>query len=259
MADAATASRLARGQRLAAADADEGAHLHRAHRRHPLLLADRPDFPVDRQPDPDVEARRAQRLPGHGHDLRHHHRRHRPLGRLDRRPVRHGGRLSGAQRHRPADRLHGLFQRARDHPHHARRRHPDRRDQRTADHPAQRRAFHRHARHALRRARRGTAVVRRPHLPESRRQSRPRQHRLRLSRRRAHPRPAGVGLAAHRGGARQPPISPATRRSAAISSPSAATSARRASPASASTWSRCSSTCSPASARRSSASSSPPS
>ena len=49
---------------------------------------DRADLPVDRQPDPDVEARGAERLPGDGHDLRHHHRRHRPFGRLDRRPLR---------------------------------------------------------------------------------------------------------------------------------------------------------------------------
>ena len=159
-----------------------------------LLLAGGADLPVDRQPDPDVEARGAERLPRHGHDLRHHHRRHRPVGRLDRRAVRHGRRLPGAQRHRPADRLYDLLQRRRDHADHARRRHPDRRGQRAADHPAQRRAVHRHARHALRRARLRAAVVGRPHLPEPRRQSRSRHDRLRLPRRGQPPRPAGRDL-----------------------------------------------------------------
>ena len=45
-----------------------------------------PNFLSTANLDPDVQACRAQRLPGHGHDLRHHHRRHRPVGRLDRRP-----------------------------------------------------------------------------------------------------------------------------------------------------------------------------
>ena len=60
-----------------------------------------PNFLSAANADPDVQACRPQRLPRHRHDLRHHHRRHRPVGRLDRRAVRHGRGLSGPQRHRP--------------------------------------------------------------------------------------------------------------------------------------------------------------
>ncbi len=54
----------------------------------------------------DVEARRPQRVPRDRHDLRHHHRRDRPVGRFDRRLVRHGGRRSDPARDRSQVRLH---------------------------------------------------------------------------------------------------------------------------------------------------------
>ena len=167
-----------------------------------------PNFLSTANLHPDVEARGAERLPRHGHDLRHHHRRHRPVGRLDRRALRHGRRLSGAQRHRPADRLHGLFQRPRDHPDHARRRHPDRRDQRAADHQAQRRAVHRDARHALCRARRWRCCRRTAAPSRTSSATRTRHHRLRLSRRGPHPRPAGLDLDPDRAWRWARPISP---------------------------------------------------
>ena len=48
--------------------------------------------PDDRQPDDPRQARRDQRDPRDRDDVRHPQRRHRPVGRLDRRALRHGRR-----------------------------------------------------------------------------------------------------------------------------------------------------------------------
>ena len=133
-----------------------------------VLLVCGAELSVGRQSRADVEARRAQRLPGDRHDLRHHHRGHRSLGRLDRRPVRNGRRRPDSARNRSAVRLHGVFQHSRDHPDHARARRADRPHQRPLDHTPQRRALHSDARHALCRARLRAASVRRLDLPQPR-------------------------------------------------------------------------------------------
>ena len=123
-----------RGIRVDRAQPDEIADVHRAVRGAGVLFVRRAELSVGRQSHPHVETCRAERLSRDRHDLRDRDRRHRPFRRIDRRPVRDGRRRIDPQWARPSHRLHRLFQRRRSHRHHALRRPGDRRDQRRVDH-----------------------------------------------------------------------------------------------------------------------------
>ena len=131
------------------------------------------------------QARGDQRDPRHRDDVRDPERRHRPLRRVDCRPVR-DGRRGPAQ---PGTRAAGPRRRGLP-PHlvrrgdRARRRHGGRRAQRLAGRAPRRRAVHRDARLAVRRAGCRAAHLGRRHLPEPRRIGRAGQHGLHPARHR---------------------------------------------------------------------------